>query len=156
MTTGLVLSKLPLYTNELQASVAGNILFKNNAGTTVGIVGNAGDWTLGPSNNRQFVKIGPNWTSVGTSTGTILLPLPYNTTERNYLLSIRFSTTTTTQAFVLMISNYTGANPDYLVVYNFGALTFSMSNSSGSILLTVNNINGIPISSTLGGFLIGQ
>jgi hypothetical protein len=48
MTTGFVLSKLPLYTNELQASVAGNIVFKNNAGTTVGTVSDAGAWALGP------------------------------------------------------------------------------------------------------------
>lgn len=133
------------------------INFSADSGTTThGAMSSAGAWTLGSSNNRQFVKIGPNWTSTATSTGTILLPIPFNTIERNYLLSVRFSTTITNQAFVLMISNFTGANPDHLVVYNSGALTFSTSNSSGSILLTVNNITGSPISTTMGGFLIGQ
>ena len=123
--------------------------------TDSGIVNTSAQTFAGQKLFGNLRLIGPNWTSSAAGSGTILLPINFNTQGKAYLVLLYYSTTTTNEWISIIVASYVGINTSAFILGKSGTQTVTVSNSSGSTLLTISNISGALISTTLGGMMVG-
>lgn len=154
----VMLSSEPtIYTTaaNMEGVTAVDVYIPPASATSAGLVSTQAQTFTGQKQFSNFQLIGPNWTSTSAGSGTILLPINYNTQGKAYLVMLYYSTTITNEYITLFVSSYVGLNTNVFILQKSATQTVSLSNSSGLSLLTISGINGTPIFSTIGGMMVG-
>ena len=164
-----------LVESSASGAYSGSLQFYTANTAVMGVVGTVtsqGGWTFGPASfasssstaarhtvngriaadNIIFVT---SWASSAVGSGTILTPVNFDTQTKTFMCSMAYSTTSTNGQVVFTLSSYLGVSPFIFKVADSGALTITVSNSGGKVLLTVTGIAGNPIISTLALSIVG-